>query len=359
MKAVSISARSTPSSSTSLSPSHTPPREVIAETLLKLVPAEKEILVDFLIRLYSVYVDLHFAYLEINSLEVLDGVDGGEFQVCYLNMAAKLDQTAESIWGPKWAIARDLSVCETNEAEATETTSKGAKVTADHGPPMVWPAPFGRIWTMVASGCARVVYSDAIAAHDFVHELANYDEYLVHLLKIKHMSAPRPPSTSSPVALSVTTARSPSSGRHCQLHRRLSPLQGHHPRFRGSKTNSSPTMSRPSCVLADPTTRKVSRQCVSSESLGVPICIFGPDIHMTESPNTPPPQVASAADPAEAVGSIHSDGERTQAATDNLVHFDTKSTATSRPSYRPFDANTRSFVYGVQRRAIQGVLDFD
>ena len=72
---------------------------------------------------------------------------------------------------------------------------------------MVWPAPFGReltaeeayiskldagtgaslkltvlnaagrIWTMVAGGGASVVYSDAIAAHGFAHELANYGEY--------------------------------------------------------------------------------------------------------------------------------------------------------------------------------------
>ena len=37
--------------------------------------------------------------------------------------------------------------------------------------------PEGRIWTMVAGGGASVVYSDAIAAHGFAHELANYGEY--------------------------------------------------------------------------------------------------------------------------------------------------------------------------------------
>jgi len=35
----------------------------------------------------------------------------------------------------------------------------------------------GRIWTMVAGGGASVVYSDAIAAHGFADELANYGEY--------------------------------------------------------------------------------------------------------------------------------------------------------------------------------------
>ena len=49
-------------------------------------------------------------------------------------MAAKLDQTAESVCGPKWAVARDLSVYE--PVVAATPASKG-KVSADRGPPMV------------------------------------------------------------------------------------------------------------------------------------------------------------------------------------------------------------------------------
>lgn len=95
----------------------------------------KDSLVDFIMRLYNVYADLHFAYLEINPLVVLE--DGS---IHYLDMAAKLDQTAEFICGPKWAIARDLSVYDS----AATQSAKGSKVGADRGPPMVWPAPFGR-----------------------------------------------------------------------------------------------------------------------------------------------------------------------------------------------------------------------
>lgn len=180
-----------------------PSREEIKSALLTHVPVEKQnTLVDFLIRLYSVYVDLHFAYLEINPLVCLDSVDGKPPTIHYLDMAAKLDQTADFICGPKWAIARDLTIYD----QAATTTAKGG-ISADRGPPMVWPAPFGRdltkeeayiqkldgstgaslkltvlnaegrIWTMVAGGGASVVYSDAIAAHGFAHELANYGEY--------------------------------------------------------------------------------------------------------------------------------------------------------------------------------------
>lgn len=127
-----------------------PSRSTIASTLLTHVPADKkETLVDFLVRLYSVYVDLHFAYLEINPLICLDAVDGGEPTIHYLDMAAKLDQTAESICGPKWAVARDLSVYEPGSA----TTGTKGKVSADRGPPMVCVYPLVVItnWTLIVT----------------------------------------------------------------------------------------------------------------------------------------------------------------------------------------------------------------
>ena len=116
------------------------------------------------------------------------------------------------------------------------------------------------------------------------------------------------------------------------------------------------------------------------ESLGVPIRVFGPDTHITEivplalgveikknkdvdiksvQIETPPARVMAVEQPPENanVGAIHADGERTQQS-DQIVHFQTTA-GTSRPSYRPFDETTRSFVYGLQPRAIQGMLDFD
>jgi ATP citrate (pro-S)-lyase len=112
-----------------------PSRDQFASGLLKHVPSEKQAtLVDFLIRLYSVYVDLHFAYLEINPLVCLDGVNGGQPTIHYLDMAAKLDQTADSICGPKWAIARDLTIYDSG---SSNTVTKSKSISADRGPPMV------------------------------------------------------------------------------------------------------------------------------------------------------------------------------------------------------------------------------
>lgn len=88
-----------------------------------------------------------------------------------------------------------------------QSSSNGDKVNVDAGPPMEFPAPFGRemtkeeayiadldaktgaslkltvlnskgrIWTLVAGGGASVVYADAIATAGFADELANYGEY--------------------------------------------------------------------------------------------------------------------------------------------------------------------------------------
>jgi ATP citrate (pro-S)-lyase len=52
-----------------------PSHAVIEKELLSKVPAKaQDILVDFIVRLYSVYVDLQFTYLEINPLVVIPTV---------------------------------------------------------------------------------------------------------------------------------------------------------------------------------------------------------------------------------------------------------------------------------------------
>ena len=160
-------------------------------------------LVDFIARLYAVYVDCQFTYLEINPLVVVPNSAGTSAQVYFLDLAAKLDQTAEFECGVKWAVARSPAALGLPTAPA----SGAGKVNIDAGPPMEFPAPFGReltkeeayiaemdaktgaslkltvlnpqgrVWTLVAGGGASVVYADAIASAGFADELANYGEY--------------------------------------------------------------------------------------------------------------------------------------------------------------------------------------
>lgn len=178
-----------------------PSNETIAATLLKNVPSGvHNVLVDFITRLYGVYVDCQFTYLEINPLVVIPNEDKTSAEVHFLDLAAKLDQTAEFECGAKWAIARSA------QSLGLASTSSD-KINIDAGPPMEFPAPFGRelspeeayiasldaktgaslkltvlnangrIWTLVAGGGASVVYADAIASAGFASELANYGEY--------------------------------------------------------------------------------------------------------------------------------------------------------------------------------------
>ncbi|KAJ3531896.1 hypothetical protein NM688_g7504 [Phlebia brevispora] len=363
-----------------------PSRETIAATLLTHVPeSKKATLVDFLIRLYSVYVDLHFAYLEINPLICLDGENGGEPTIHYLDMAAKLDQTAESICGPKWAIARDLTVYEPG---AAAMTSKGKAISADRGPPMVWPAPFGRdltkeeayiqkldgstgaslkltvlnpegrIWTMVAGGGASVVYSDAIAAHGFAHELANYGEY---------SGAPSEGQTyeyAKTILDLMTRGKPRAEGKILIIGGGIANFTNVAATFKGIiralKEFRSPLIAHKVRIYVrrgGPNYQEgLKAMRLLGESLGVEIKVYGPDTHITAIPA--PVEGPGYTEPG--VGAIHKDGERVQA-NDQIVRFDTKeqTQASTRPWYRPFDATTRSFVYGLQPRAIQGMLDFD
>ncbi|SHO77379.1 Similar to S.cerevisiae protein LSC1 (Alpha subunit of succinyl-CoA ligase) [Malassezia sympodialis ATCC 42132] len=382
-----------------------PPREQWTRTLLPEVPEnKKEFLTDFLVRLYSVYVDLHFAYLEINPLVVTDD------QVYYLDMAAKLDQTADYLCGPKWAIAREPSAY----GEASAPTS-GA-LTEDRGPPMVWPAPFGReltaeeayiskldagtgaslkltvlnaagrIWTMVAGGGASVVYSDAIAAHGFAHELANYGEY---------SGAPTETQTFeyAKTLLDLMTRGEPHpDGKLLIIGGGIANFTNVAATFKGiirALKQFKPLLVKHQVRIfvrrGGPNYQEGLRAMrLLGEELGVPIQVYGPETHITDivplalglkrpedmvlneagsmAPASVQQEAPAQAAPTESttpnVGAVNLvTGERIQPQ-DQIVHFQTDD-STKRPWFMPFDEHTRSLVYGLQPRAIQGMLDFD
>ena len=177
-----------------------PSDEDITSQLFQHVPeGQRSALLNFVKRLYAVYVDLQFTYMEINPLVVLETANGIEFHA--LDLAGKVDQTAEFECGPKWSIARS------DEQLGKALKDESAVVTVDNGPPMEFPSPFGRdltpeesyiadidaktgaslkltvlnpkgsIWTLVAGGGASVVYADAIASAGYADDLANYGEY--------------------------------------------------------------------------------------------------------------------------------------------------------------------------------------
>lgn len=320
-------------------------------------------------------------------------------------MAAKLDQTADFLCGPMWAVARDVS----------STTSGATGIKADRGPPMVWPAPFGRdltkeeayiqkldastgaslkltvlnsegrVWTMVAGGGASVVYSDAIAAAGFAHELANYGEYsgaptegqtyeyAKTIIDLMTRGTPHPEGKVLIIgggAANFSDVAATFKGIIRALKEYKEGLLRHNVKIwvRRAGPNYQEGL-------------KAMRLC--GESLGVFMKVYGPESPITaivpmalgierpptaitrdvtpipSAPVTPPNGAASGiANMANNVGAVKADGSREQP-NDQIVRFDTEPITGSRPWFRPFDEHTRSFVFGLQPRAIQGMLDFD
>jgi ATP citrate (pro-S)-lyase len=101
--------------------------------------AKVSVLVKFIISLHQVYSKLNFTYLEINPLVVLETPNG--INVYYLDLAAKLDQTAEFECAQDWAKALRLAYPD---------------VTSHAGPCVTFPAPFGRQMTKEESYIAEL-----------------------------------------------------------------------------------------------------------------------------------------------------------------------------------------------------------
>ena len=139
--------------------------------LVAKAPAKiQSILTQFILNLYEVYRKLCFTYLEINPLVITNG------NVFILDLAAKLDQTAEFLCKVQWGdvifpppFGREASPEENYIAELDAKSGASLKLTVLNEK--------GRIWTMVAGGGASVIYSDTICDLGGASELANYGEY--------------------------------------------------------------------------------------------------------------------------------------------------------------------------------------
>ncbi|PAV76376.1 hypothetical protein WR25_26051 isoform C [Diploscapter pachys] len=129
----------------------------------------------FIAALYDVYKLLHFTYLEINPLVIANG------KMHILDLAAKLDETANFLCADKWKtrdhrpvefpapFGRDLTSEEQYIADLDAKTGASLKLTILNRA--------GRIWTMVAGGGASVVFTDTVCDLGGASELANYGEY--------------------------------------------------------------------------------------------------------------------------------------------------------------------------------------
>lgn len=138
--------------------------------LTNVLAAKKRIIAKFIESLYQLYTELYFTYLEINPLVVTKDI------IYILDLAAKLDSTADFVCRPKWGeidypppFGRDAFPEEAYIADLDAKSGASLKLTILN--------KSGRIWTMVAGGGASVVYSDTICDLGGASELANYGEY--------------------------------------------------------------------------------------------------------------------------------------------------------------------------------------
>jgi ATP citrate (pro-S)-lyase len=143
----------------------------IEQKLLGKVSADRRGYISgFIEALFRFYVDLNFTYLEINPIVVT------EEAIVPLDLAAKLDSTAEFESGCKWGdiefpapFGRTLTKEECYVEELDSKTGASLKLTVLN--------PDGRVWTMVAGGGASVIFADTITDLGYMNEMANYGEY--------------------------------------------------------------------------------------------------------------------------------------------------------------------------------------
>jgi ATP citrate (pro-S)-lyase len=351
--------------------------EVTAGLLASVEDARKEILAKFLVSMLETFRALHFVYMEINPIVLVGD------QISVLDMAAKVDETASFLVGDKWgelefppAFGRAKFPEEEFIQDLDSKTGASLKLTIlNHT---------GRIWTMVAGGGASVVYADTIADLGFGHELANYGEY---------SGAPSEAHTYhyAKTILDLMTRDYDDRGKLLIIGGGIANFTDVAMTFKGiiraiheyqhklkeNKVHIWVRRGGPNYQEGLQLLRDVG------EHTGVAIEVFGPETHITaivpmalgliEPPSAAAAQAApqhSASSSKAAKGSApsseaNSDSESPNGDSDDVF-------AAAKPAAEKtvvpviqdegivrMNTKTRCIVYGLQQRAVQGMLDFD
>uniref|UniRef100_A0AAQ4RH94 ATP-citrate synthase n=1 Tax=Gasterosteus aculeatus aculeatus TaxID=481459 RepID=A0AAQ4RH94_GASAC len=332
--------------------------EQVTEKLLPHVPDEKKkVLASFIVGLFNLYEDLYFTYLEINPIVVTK--DG----VYVLDMAAKIDATADYICKAKWG---DVEFPPPFGREAYPEEAYIADLDAKSGASLKLTLlnPCGRIWTMVAGGGASVVYSDTICDLGGVEELANYGEY---------SGAPSEQQTYdyAKTILSLMTREKHTQGKVLiiggikivAIKDYQGPLKEHEVTI--FVRRGGPNYQEGLRVMGE-----------VGKTTGIPIHVFGTETHMTAIvgmalghrpiPNQPPMDAHTANFLLNASNSAVTPATtRTASFSEPKTSSDVnpaKKSKAALPAAKPttlFRKQTKAIVWGMQTRAVQGMMDFD
>jgi ATP citrate (pro-S)-lyase len=334
----------------------------IEAALLQQIPAERrQAVAAFVHALLKFCRDLHFCYLEMNPVVWLE--DKG--CVVPLDVAAKVDECAEFLCHERWgdlafptAFGRPLAEEEAYIRDLDSKTGASLKLTLLN--------PNGRVWTMVAGGGASVVYADTISDLGMGGELANYGEYSgapsENMTYEYARTILRLMTKGDPVAdggkkvliigggiANFTDVAATFKGIVHALKEHKAELQRHrvHIFVRRGGPNYEAGL-------------KSMREC--GKAIGVPMEVHGPEADIVD---VVPAALAVVSGQNGKAGQAGPNGASAppslEDAAERAVSAFTGSPADAQQgNFEPrFGRNTRAIVFGLQRRAVQGMLDFD
>uniref|UniRef100_A0A8B9LH70 ATP-citrate synthase n=1 Tax=Astyanax mexicanus TaxID=7994 RepID=A0A8B9LH70_ASTMX len=343
----------------------------VKQKLLTHVPADKkEVLTSFLVGLFNLYEDLYFTYLEINPLVVTKN------GVYVLDMAAKIDATADYLCKAKWG---DVEFPPPFGREAYPEEAYIADLDAKSGASLKLTLlnPRGRIWTMVAGGGASVVYSDTICDLGGVNELANYGEY---------SGAPSEQQTYdyAKTILSLMTREKHHDGKVLIIGGSIANFTNVAATFKGIvraiRDYQEPLKEHEVSIFVrrgGPNYQEGLRVMGEvGKTTGIPIHVFGTETHMTaivgmalgHRPIATQPRVA--AHTANFLlntsgSSLTPNSSRTASFSEVNCGKGSSTSCQAKQGAPPakattlFSKHTKAIVWGMQTRAVQGMLDFD
>ncbi|KRY78666.1 ATP-citrate synthase [Trichinella pseudospiralis] len=323
--------------------------EIISKLLIHLkCSVKKQLVAEFIIKLYELYVNLHFTYLEINPLLV----NRDEKTIYMLDIAAKLDSAADFICRRQWGeiefptpFGRQLLPEEQYVAELDSRSGASLKLTVLNRE--------GRIWTMVA-------------------ELANYGEY---------SGAPTEVQTyeyAKTILKLMTSTKVHKSGKLLIIGGSIANFTNVADTFKGiilalEEYRLELIRHKVSIYVrrGGPNFQEGLRLMKEAgKTLEIPVHVYGTDTHMTAivgmamgkvfhcSKNPQPVATASfLLNTSQSTASLSMDSE--QASSGPVEQLQFGSDKPSEANRELFSSKTRAIVWGMQVKAVQSMLDFD
>jgi ATP citrate (pro-S)-lyase len=356
--------------------------DVIVAALLAHVPAaQQRVVASFVRLLLRFYNEYNLGYVEINPFVVVDGV------VRVLDMAAKVDETAHFESAEQWGalsfpspFGKQMLPEERYIHELDSKTGASLKLTILN--------PSGLVWTMVAGGGASVIYADTVVDLGFGHELANYGEY----------SGDPSETLTFEYANTILTlmTRDERAGKVLLIGGGIANFTNVADTFKGIaralEKHAQMLRARGVRVFVRRGGPNYQEGLQMMKLLGlrlqVPLDVYGPETHLTkicslalfpdkfppqsETHRVPPavaattemlsPSASPAPTAASASASAAAGASSSSSSSSSSSHAKGAAAAAADQSLKPYEITnrySRAIVYGMQPRAVQGMLDFD